>query len=97
MKTKNDINKTNLVLNSCYPNPFSEYTNIEFTIPNSEHVRLEIVDTSGKQVALIVNDNKSAGTYNYKFENNGLQSGFYFSKIIFDNEKQTSKLLTIAK
>ncbi|MEM5785517.1 MAG: SBBP repeat-containing protein, partial [Candidatus Aenigmatarchaeota archaeon] len=43
-----------------YPNPFNPVTNIEFDIPKREYVRVGIYDITGREVAMIVNEELSA-------------------------------------
>ena len=51
-------------LENAYPNPFNPSTNIRFSIPQNEKVRLEIYDIRGKLVkSLVDSDFMKAGSY----------------------------------
>jgi len=85
-------------LDNPYPNPFSESTNIKFSIPNSEKVRLEIYDLKGKLVnSLIDSDMMNAGSYKATWDginNMGetVSSGIYFARLTTGNFIKTVKI-----
>ena len=63
-----------------YPNPFNPATKIEYSIPKTSFVTLKVYDILGREVATLVNEEKSIGNYNVEFNGNGLSSGIYFYK-----------------
>ncbi|MBP3191208.1 T9SS type A sorting domain-containing protein [Natronogracilivirga saccharolytica] len=64
-----------------YPNPFNPTTNIEFTIPESHDVRLEVYNILGRRVATLVNTYKNAGTHTVQFDASRLASGMYIYRL----------------
>ncbi|MES2592153.1 MAG: C1 family peptidase [Bacteroidota bacterium] len=60
-----------------YPNPFSYYTNVEYTLPEDATVTLEISNVLGTQIALLVNSKKEAGNYQIEFDGSTLPAGYY--------------------
>lgn len=71
-----------------YPNPFNSTTKIKFEIPESPlpfgkgpGVRLIVFDVLGNEIATLVNEEKSAGTYEVEFNAKGLSSGLYFYQL----------------
>lgn len=68
-----------------YPNPFNPSTKINFSIPKSGVVSLKVYDILGNEVADLVNENLSAGSYSVDFNaaENGvtLSSGVYFYRL----------------
>jgi Secretion system C-terminal sorting domain len=64
-----------------YPNPFNPTTNIRFDIAKTGMVKVRIFDVTGKEVAEVVNENLSAGKYNYDFDASSLATGVYFYKL----------------
>ncbi len=61
-----------------YPNPFNPSTTIEYTLARTENVRLTVYDILGRQVAVLVNEEKPAGSYRVTFDAKGIPSGTYF-------------------
>ena len=65
-----------------YPNPFNPSTTITFHIPQNESVSLSVYDLQGREVATLLNQSMSAGSYDLTWgglDNNGAQvaSGVY--------------------
>ncbi len=60
-----------------YPNPFNPVTTINFSIPTTSKVSLKVYDILGKEVAVLVDESKSPGTYSVKFNADKLSSGVY--------------------
>ncbi len=73
------INDFNLKQN--YPNPFNPTTTIQFSIAEKSNVKLTITDMLGREIQTLVNDELSAGSYNYNFNANNLPSGVYFYRL----------------
>ncbi len=64
-----------------YPNPFNPSTVIGYQLPFSSFVSLKIYDALGREVAIVVNEVKEAGSYEVKFEASNLSSGIYFYQL----------------
>jgi hypothetical protein len=89
-------------LDQNYPNPFNPATLIRYTIAGSREngvgsteVRLVVYDILGREVAVLVNEKKAAGSYSVKFDASGLASGVYFYRLQAGNFAETKKLLLI--
>lgn len=76
-----DITPARFTLEQNYPNPFNPGTTISFAIPKSEWVRLTVYDALGREVAVLVNREIPAGSYQYKWDVFELSSGTYFYRI----------------
>ncbi|MFC2128321.1 T9SS type A sorting domain-containing protein [Bacteroidota bacterium] len=59
-----DIQKSNNLLISNYPNPFSEKTNIKYFIPTDSFIRMDVFDNSGKHIINLINNYYIKGEYN---------------------------------
>jgi len=68
-------------LSQNYPNPFNPVTKISFSVPKNEFVTLRVFDVIGKEVAVLVNEAKTAGNYEAVFDASKLSSGVYFYKL----------------
>ncbi|MEM5785516.1 MAG: SBBP repeat-containing protein, partial [Candidatus Aenigmatarchaeota archaeon] len=78
-----------------YPNPFNPVTNIEFDIPKREYVRVGIYDITGREVAMIVNEELSAGSYRIRFDGSNLSSGIYFYQLRAGEYIKTMKMVLV--
>jgi predicted esterase len=58
-------------LYDCYPNPFNPTTNFKYRISNRGFVSLKIFDLLGREVATIINEEKTAGEYKIQFSAKG--------------------------
>jgi photosystem II stability/assembly factor-like uncharacterized protein len=68
-------------LSQNYPNPFNPSTTIKYTIPSGEFVNLRVFNSIGEEVKTLVNEYKTEGTHEVKFDAADLSSGIYFYKI----------------
>ncbi len=82
-------------LSQNYPNPFNPTTNIKFAVAKAGLVTLKVYDLSGKEISSLVNDNLSAGTYNYAFDGAKLSSGIYFYSLKANGFSETKKMMLI--
>ena len=88
-----DQNPTQYSLGQNYPNPFNPSTTISFSILNSEFITLKVFDVLGNEAATLINEEKSAGTYQIEFDANKLSSGIYFYKLQIGNFIETKKMI----
>jgi hypothetical protein len=85
----------NYVLSQNYPNPFNPTTKIDFTLPNSGDITIEIYNIRGQKVAVLVNEYKKAGKYTVEFNATGLASGMYFYRMISRDFMVTNKMIVM--
>jgi len=99
-----NLNRPNdFVLYQNYPNPFNPTTKIKYQIPNviaseakqSVLVTLKVYDAIGTVVRTLVNEEKSFGEYDVRFDASGLPSGIYFYKLEAGNYTETKKMLLL--
>jgi hypothetical protein len=82
----------NFNLSQNYPNPFNPSTKIEYSIPEASFVQLKVYDILGNEVAELVNEEQSAGTYRADFTANNLASGFYVAQLRAGDYSKTIKM-----
>ncbi len=76
-----------------YPNPFNPTTSIQYSVGSQSHIVLKVYDVLGNEAAVLVNEEKPAGTYEVNFDavnsENGreLSSGVYFYRIAIHSDK----------
>lgn len=82
-----------LELRQNYPNPVTAgSTTIEFSIPEAGNVNLTLYNILGQSVRTLVDSSLEAGVYRITPPLHDLQSGLYFYKIIYNDQKKTLKL-----
>ncbi|WP_420456513.1 endonuclease/exonuclease/phosphatase family protein [Rubrivirga sp.] len=79
-----------------YPNPFNPSTNIQYQVPESVHIMLEVHDLLGRRVATLVDEQREAGVYDVTFDGSALASGVYLYRMQAGQFVKTMKLM-IAK
>lgn len=75
---------------SNYPNPFSNSTTIEYTLPESGNVKLTLLDIYGKEITTLVNKFQTNGTYTLNLK---LTSGVYLYKLQINGNNKVKKLI----
>jgi hypothetical protein len=78
-----------------YPNPFSSTTDIRFEVPVNGMVKLSLYDLFGHEVVTLINEYRSAGTYNAKFDASGLPGGIYIYSLQSGSTVISKKLLLV--
>jgi len=72
---------SNYVLEGSYPNPFNPSTTIGFSLPESAQVRLVVYDVLGRQVRVLLDGIREAGTHEVVFDASDLPSGTYLYRL----------------
>ncbi len=99
-----NIISENFELFQNYPNPFNPITKIRFDIPSvgQRHsasggfdVQLIVYDMLGSEIAMLVDKQLSAGTYNIEWNASDYPSGVYFYKLEVENYSVTKKMVLI--
>ncbi len=91
----NENNQENKIILTNTPNPFSQFTNISFSIPRQMQVELNIYDVTGKLIMQLMNESKVKGMYALTFKNNNLKNGVYYYQLKADKSILTRKMLII--
>lgn len=82
-------------LSQNYPNPFNPSTAINVSIPKQGVVSLKVYDILGKEAAVLMDEEKAAGTYKITFTPVNLASGIYFYSLKAGETSITKKMLLI--
>ena len=85
-------NQNNVSSLNIYPNPVSDFINIEFFAQNNSSVTFEIVDMSGKLVYQNI-ENANLGVNIFKFDLQNLNSGIYALRMIAGKEVNVVKFI----
>ena len=88
-----DINGKLTIRN--HPNPFNPSTEIVFTLPEEEYVRLNIYDVRGREVERLVDGLRAEGVHSVIWNGSGYSSGVYFYHLRAGNRTLRGKMLLL--
>jgi hypothetical protein len=94
-QTDENITPTEFTLEQNFPNPFNPTTQIRYSIVEDGLVTLKVYDVLGREVAVLVDEEKPAGTYEAEFNASNLSSGIYFYSISAGSFHQTKKMILL--
>ncbi len=77
------------------PNPFSQQTEIGYTIVYESDVQLDLFDSQGVKVKSIIRKKQAAGNYSISINNEHLKPGIYFYSLRAGDFIQTKKMVLI--
>lgn len=78
---ENDEDRTAFDLFPSYPNPFDGVTSIAFELPESQHVVIEVLDLTGRRVAVLADEALPGGRHEVRWEAGDLASGTYLYRM----------------
>ena len=78
-----------------YPNPFNPSTIISFDISKRSFVKLTVYNAAGKLVKKLLNEYKSPGSNEIKFESNDLPTGIYYYSLTAGSFTQSKKMILL--
>src|SRR5690606_23085768 len=80
-------------LSQNYPNPFNPSTKINFDIVRAGFVSVKVYNSLGQQVADLVSQDMTPGSYQADFDASALTSGIYFYTIKAGDFVETKKMV----
>ncbi len=95
-RISSEANKFNISQN--YPNPFKDYTVINFSVNKNGYTSLKIFNLKGRLIKILVNDNKNKGDYSVIWDGtdqkgNKVTSGIYLYRLQVDKYCMTRSLI----
>jgi hypothetical protein len=78
-----------------YPNPFNAITQISFSVGKYSRTSIRIYDVLGREIAILMNENKPAGSYNVSWDASRMASGIYLCQLRTESYRQTKKMLLL--
>ncbi len=78
---ENEVIPQRFELHQNYPNPFNPTTKVKYSLAQSSHVSIVVHDILGREVAVLIDDVKPAGTYSLTFDASHLTSGVYIYRM----------------
>lgn len=70
-----------IALHPAWPNPFNAGTTVAFELPSRGQVSLKVFDITGRQVATLVDEARSAGLHRVSWQPANLSSGIYMLRL----------------
>lgn len=88
------------VLEQNFPNPFNPTTNIKFTLPKDERVKLLVYNAVGALIKILIDEEKISGNYTVNWDatnshGNDVASGIYYYKLQTPSVTLTKKMVLI--
>jgi len=78
-----------------YPNPFNASTVIDYQLPVSSTVKLEVYNLLGSKVATLVNGEQEAGYRSVTWDASEVSSGVYFYKLTAGDYTETKRMMLV--
>ncbi len=78
-----------------YPNPFNPSTVISFSVPAAALITLTVYDVLGNEITTLINEEKSAGTYEVSLDAGNLSTGMYFYTLQSGSFSETKKMVLL--
>jgi hypothetical protein len=90
--------KTDRIVMSTYPNPFSRQTSLEYCLPSPVHVRVMLYDASGQYVATLINTYQAQGQHITQWNGQDARGakcapGIYFYRLITDHTTVSGSII----
>jgi len=86
---------TEFALERNYPNPFNAMTVIEYQLPVTSDVKLEVYNLLGQRVASLVDEKQQAGYRSVVWDASEVSSGLYFYKLTAGDFTDTRRMLLV--
>lgn len=83
------------LLKQNYPNPFPTSTQIEFTLADPGFTRLVVYDMLGREIEVLIEENRLQGTHSVNFDADNLPAGMYLYKLESDGGSIVKKMLIL--
>lgn len=84
---------TTLALSAPAPNPTTKRSSVRCSIPTSAHVRLALSDLQGREVAVLADEFREAGSFTTAVESGGMRPGIYFLRLQADGRCVTRRVI----
>jgi tartrate-resistant acid phosphatase type 5 len=77
------------------PNPFTELTRLEYSLPTSTSVQLRVLNTLGQEVARLQQGLMPAGWHRLEWQRNGLAPGLYYVQLLGTDFSQITRVVAL--
>jgi hypothetical protein len=82
------------------PNPFREFTNVDFTLAREGHTRVEVIDLQGRRVAQLLDRSLPGGRHSVRWDGRNasggaVPSGIYYMRVESAGEQAARKIVKV--
>jgi hypothetical protein len=78
-----------------YPNPFNAVVTIPFELDNNSYVIARLFDIKGRLVDVFINEEKTAGFYEFTYQANTIPTGVYFIRFTTNTGSDVKKIILL--
>jgi hypothetical protein len=89
----NNLSQSISISNS--PNPFSDGTKIDYTLPDDGQVSIKLYSITGQKISEILSEEEKAGDHILNFKSNNISEGIYYLILQSGIETAMAKLVII--
>ncbi|SVE15872.1 uncharacterized protein METZ01_LOCUS468726, partial [marine metagenome] len=82
-------------LENAYPNPFNPVTTLNFALPESQDIMLQVYNLQGRVVETLIDGTVEAGYHSATWNADHHASGVYFVKMVSGEYISTQKLILL--
>jgi len=90
-----ELTPTQPALLHARPNPFVSETQIQYALARPGPVSLRVYDLLGREVAVLADGAREAGTYNERWDASRMDAGVYFCDLRANGSSQITKLMVV--
>jgi photosystem II stability/assembly factor-like uncharacterized protein len=90
-----DLVPSGYSLSQNYPNPFNPSTTFSYSVPQPSKVVIKVYDILGNEIAILMDEEKSIGTYELTWNAANLSSGVYFYQLRAGDYVNTKKMILL--
>jgi hypothetical protein len=93
VKDKETKSTSGIIIIGNYPNPFTEYTTIDYALHSAGMTMIKIYSIDGQEISSTANEFQSVGNHSIRFNAEGLSSGLYIFRIINNSQIAETQML----
>jgi hypothetical protein len=83
------------ILHQNYPNPFNPSTTIQYNLTKSGSIRLDVFNSRGQVVDVLVDGFRKQGSHMAKWNANNLPSGTYYYRLMTNGFSEAKKMILL--
>jgi 3-keto-disaccharide hydrolase/Secretion system C-terminal sorting domain len=80
-----------------WPNPFNELATVTLSLVEPSHIRVDLVNVTGRVVETLVEGNRSAGQHQLTVNGGSYATGVYFLRLYLDQSFATAQKIMLVK